>query len=282
MRWAFTIGETTGAIPQVPEAKNKKTRMPIVAAILAIVVVATVIAGTGLYFLNLNGQEPSPTGETIPLIYSYNAGEKMTYNLTETMAILGQKTTETGTTTIEILSAQAEIYTINTTTNTQYGSLSSIMTMDKTGRINDFDDLNSSVQQAFGPMSSRALMYGLGVNKSEVKVGESWQMPLNTQESYASLEGTMTCKVSEVKALTVPAGTYDVFKLEISMSNARFMSTSLNGTNIDMTMNLDGYCYLEKGTCRTVESKFEAKTSSSVMGQFASMEIEMQLTKHTR
>lgn len=282
MRWDFTSGETTGATPQVPEARNRKTRMPIVAVILAIVVVAVVIAGIGLFFLNLNGQESSPTGETIPLIYSYIAGEKMTYNLTETMDILGQKTMETGTTTMEILSAQADIYTINTTTDTQYGFLSSNITMDKTGRITDFGDLNSSVQQAFGPMSSRALMYGLGVNKSEVKVGESWQMPLSTQESYASLEGTMNCKVSQVKALTVPAGTYDVFKLEISMSNARYMSTSLNGTNIDMTMNLDGYYYLEKGTCRTVESKLEAKASSSVMGQFASTEIEMQLTKHTR
>lgn len=274
-------GETTGSTPQVPETPKRKTRIPIFAVILAIVVVVAVIAGTGLFFLNLNGEEPSPTGETIPLIYSYIAGEKMIYNLTQTMDILGRKTTETGTTTMEILSAQANIYTINTTINSRYGFLSSTITMDKTGRITDFGDLNSSMQQAFGPMSSRSLIYGLGGNKSEVKVGESWQIPLSTQESYANFEGAMNCKVSEVTTLAVPAGTYNVFKLEISMSNAR-MSTSLYDTNIDVTMNGEGYYYVERGTCRTVESKLELKLSGLVMGQTASMEIEMLLTEHTR
>ena len=50
--------------------------------------------------------------------------------------------------------------------------------------------------------------------KEEVKVGESWQIPMNAEVSGFVMEGTATYKVSEVKTLTVPAGTYNVFKID--------------------------------------------------------------------
>ena len=72
-------------------------------------------------------------------------------------------------------------------------------------------------------------------------------------------------------------------KLEISINNAHASTSSL-GTDIEMTMNANGYVYLEKGTGRTVELWFEETVSGSSMGSAANIELEMQmqLTEHIR
>jgi hypothetical protein len=249
---------------------------------LASVIVVAAVAGTGLYLLNLGGEEPSPTGEIISLTHSYSPSEKMTYNQTMTTDILGRKTTQTATTTMEVLSVQGDTYTIKTTTNTGYGSSSSTISMDKTGHITYLDGLNGSVQRELSPLSSLPLS-GSSFNKSQARVGESWQISLDAKTNTYSIEGTMNCKVSEVKALTVPAGTYNVFKLEMSISNYS-MSMNSTGANIDVVMDADGYYYLEKDTGLPVQMKLQAKVSGSTIGQSAnvSTEMEMQLTKHTR
>jgi hypothetical protein len=63
-----TSGETVIA-PQISETPKKRSRMPIIAGILAILIVATVVVGTGSYMLSLVGQEPSGTPSNTPTEY---------------------------------------------------------------------------------------------------------------------------------------------------------------------------------------------------------------------
>jgi len=260
---------------QPPRRSRKKLGIVVaLVAVIAVALVAVVFLANPSFFA---------MGETVPLTFSYNAGEKMTYSMTMTMDLMGQETTATGTSTLEVLSAQGDTYTIKTTTSVESaGSSSYTMTMDKTGRITDYGNLPESVQSSLNSMSFMP-GYGSTFPKPEVKVGESWQIPLDSEVSGVSLQGTVNCKVSEVKSLTVPAGTYNVFKMEISINNAHASTSSL-GTDIEMTMNANGHVYLEKGTGRTVELWFEETVSGSSMGSAANIDLEMQmqLTEHIR
>jgi hypothetical protein len=261
--------------PQPPRRSRKKLGIAVaLVAVVAVALVAVVFLANPTFFA---------MGETVPLTFSYSEGEKMTYSMTMTMDLMGQETTETGTSTVEILSVQGDTYTIRTTTDTESSpSVSYTMTMDKTGRITDYGSLPENVQQSLGSLSFLP-GYGSSFPKQEAKVGESWQIPLDTEVSGVSLEGAVNCKVSEVKSLTVPAGTYNVFKMEISINNAHASSSAL-GANIEMTMNANGYVYLEKGTGRTIELLFEETVSGTSTGATVSVDLEMQmqLTEHIR
>jgi len=100
--------------------------------------------------------------------------------------------------------------------------------------------------------------------------------------------GTINNKITETRRITVPAGTYDVFKLEFTSSEVTMTykpPPELNMTTpIEMSMTMKGYEYFEKGTCLTVEAKFEQTASISMMGQTISMSttLNMRLTEHTK
>jgi len=261
-----------------PPRRSKKTLWIVIGlvAIIGVALVAVVFLANPSFFA---------FGETIPLTFSYNAGEKMTYSITMNLEGLGQNVKQTGTETIEVLKVEGDTFTLKTTADMESSpSTSYTMTMDKTGRITDYGNLPESTKQSIESFSFLP-GYGGSFPKQEAKVGDNWQIPLDTVVSSVAIQGSVNCKISEVKSLTVPAGTYNVFKLEISIDNAK-ASTSSYGVNIDMTMNANGYVYLEKGTGRTIELQFEetvnAVSSSQEQAQNMKLGMQMQLTEFTR
>src|SRR3990170_951412 len=79
---------------QPPRRSRKKLWIAVgLVAIIAVALVAIVFLANPSFFAQ---------GETIPLTFNYNAGEKMTYSMTIWASIMGQTSNETGTSTIEI------------------------------------------------------------------------------------------------------------------------------------------------------------------------------------
>jgi len=264
--------------PLTPPRRSRKKLWIVIGlvAVIGVALVAVVFLANPSFFA---------LGETIPLTFSYNAGEKMTYSITMNLEGLGQNVKQTGTETIEVLKVEGDTFTIKTTVDTESSpSTSYTITIDKTGRITDYGNLPESTKQQLQSFSFLP-GYGGSFPKQEAKVGDSWQIPLDTVVSSVGIQGTVNCKISEVKSLTVPAGTYNVFKLEITIDNAK-ASTSSYGVDVDVTMNANGYVYLEKGTGRTIELQFEetvnAVSSSEEQAQNMKIGMEMQLTNLVR
>jgi hypothetical protein len=223
---------------------------------------------------------------------NYVQGEKMTYEIDMTMEMMGQEFSYTMTLMIEILYKENGTYTVRTTfglmNQTQPMATYSITAkVNETGHTVEFLDVPPDFQQT---MSSFSFMPGNGFYfpKGEAKVGDSWQIPIDMQTEEFNFTGTINNKITETRRINVPAGTYDVFKLEFTSSefNLEYETPpELNMTEpIEIDMTMKGYEYFEKGTCRVVEAKIEQTTSMSMMGQTISVTItlDMKLTKHTR
>ena len=92
--------------------------------------------------------------------------------------------------------------------------------------------------------------------------------------------------------LTVPAGTYKVFRIDLSCNNLKmdYQSPLSNFTNIiqfDINMNADiNYqIYIEYGTMRQIKSSVQETitlSSASTTGYSMSMNMDMTLIEHTK
>jgi len=205
----------------------------------------------------------------------------MTYEMTMTMNMMGQTYTQTGTISMETLSLDGEIYTIRQTMQFQGQQFSYTMKMDKTGRLVDYSGLPFQSQQ----MSYSFIgMPGFGsyFPKAEMKVGESGQIPLSMSSSGYTMTGTVYFRVSETRSVTVPAGTYNAFKMEITAPNIQ-VNYGQPGATVNMVVNLNGYQYLEMGTCRPIEFNIQETVTGTSMGLTYSMTMTMQmrLVQHT-
>ena len=262
---------------QAPKPKPRKKRYFLIGLIVLIV---TVVAfGTWLM----------APAEVVALEVNYSQGEKMTYEIDISMKMMGQEFSYTIIIRMEILEKEDGIYTIRQsfTSDLLDQTYSFTVRINKTGNVVEFLDVPPELQQT---MSSFSFMPGNGLYfpKEEAKVGDSWQIPIDMQTEEFNLTGTINNKITETRRITVPAGTYDVFKLEFTSSEVTMTykpPPELNMTTpIEMSMTMKGYEYFEKGTCLTVEAKFEQTASISMMGQTISMSttLNMRLTEHTK
>jgi hypothetical protein len=150
--------------------------------------------------------------------------------------------------------------------------------MDKSGRLVDASNLSSDVQQwqgMFGTMPG----FGFQSDKTEAKVRETWQLPLNMSVSGITISGTMNCKFGDIQNVTLGAGTYKAFKIDASTGN---FHASTTGVSVDM--NLNGQMHLEYGTCRLLDLNIQATatTSSGTQTLTMSENMQMQLTQHIK
>ncbi|MCW4020873.1 MAG: hypothetical protein NWF14_06575 [Candidatus Bathyarchaeota archaeon] len=230
--------------------------------------------------------------EVVALGINYSQGEKMTYEIDITMKMVGQEFSYPMTYIIEILDKQNGIYTMRTTfslMNQTHPTATYSITarVNETGHTIEFLDVPPEFQQT---MSSFSFMPGNGFYfpTEKAKVGDSWQISIDTQPEEFNLTGTINNEITETRRITVPAGTYDVFKLEVTSSEFTLVvkpPPELSMTeSIEIGMTMKGYEYFEKGTCRVIEAKFEQTTNMSMMGQTISITItlDMRLTEHVK
>jgi len=229
----------------------------------------------------------------IPLSVNYTVGEKMIYNTTETMTTQVYNTTvaagQTGPTpstigynsteSVEVVDFDGEYYTLNHTVTLimeQWSPMpfSFVETVNKTGFSSYFHSVGTQqvvYNASSNPFGSYQFISAL-LARPEVKVGDTWQVPMSTgNSSFACIHGNLTVTFGGIQDITVPAGTYEVFKIDFSSNNLSIgfnFPINATSTNIPTTINMSisGQKYLEYKTCREIESKIEM-THSYLIGE---------------
>lgn len=267
---------TEQAPSQPPSSKRPRKRTYAVLGIVAVVAVAL-----ALMFVFLT---PPNVGTIIPLSYNYTPGEEMTYNMTATVTnATGQNTSTTATFSMNIISFDGQNYTINETTAMQgpWGSPTSFTITEKMNKTGYATYLNgpAGTQQTYSTFGNIASFF----QKDQARVGETWQVPVNWGNSSYGFNGTFTYKFGDIQEITVPAGTYQVFKIDLSGSN---LTMILNTPTMSITENttVNGQMHLQYGTCRLIDYNLQSSVSILQGAQASTQNVSMQmkLVKHTK
>lgn len=221
---------------------------------------------------------------SIPLNVNYNVGEKMVYNTTNSISYLvanstlpsgndgltTNNVTITGQETMEVLSFDGEFYTINNTLTMTIQSrplsFSMLEKMNNTGYSAFLFTLgNTSEEIPNGPLDNP--QFAQLLNRPVVKVGDSvtCQYPvLGNVSSNLQTTGDVTLTFKGIQDLSVPTGTYKVFRIDLTGNSKSTIKLSLplNGnfltptepTTITTNSSINEQLYFEYGTMRQIES----------------------------
>jgi hypothetical protein len=237
-------------------------------------VVAVVIIVVALMF-------PKNVGATVPLNVDYAVGETMIYHQTQTVTFQANnsstpyafsamppqnETTISTTITAVVIDFDGQYYTFNYTVDTLSSgksingvTFSYLEKINKTGYTSHILTGDSTVR--LSNSSGNPVVKGF-LNKIEVHIGESWTVPLISQ-ALGSVEAELTLTFVGIEEITVPAGIYNVVRVDFLSSNYTKAVTvpqstfSDNRTVIVPTVNviLSGQMYMEYGTCKQIKSE---------------------------
>jgi hypothetical protein len=217
---------------------------------------------------------------TLPLNVDYTVGEKMIYDMVENitsqrsdmattegkMALPPNTRTFYFMVTEEVVDFDGECYTLNHTViagiQGQNHSVSFMERMNKTGFSSN---LLPEGTQAMVSNTSSNLIVSAVLARPEVKVGESWQVPFSTGNANTSMTGTLTLTFGDIQSITVPAGTYTVFRIDASGTDL-VMNVNIpfaNRMNVSTTVNMNQQMYIEYGTCKQIQSDVQSVVTVS-------------------
>ena len=246
-------------------------------AVAAIILVAVVVIA--VFFV------PRGATDSIPLSLNYEVGEEMVYNTTETgqSGQFNSTSSINSMSTLKVVSFDGDYYTLNHTITTMLNrpiSVSMIERINKTGYARYF--LPGTTENLFGNTSSNPVLAAL-LSKPEAKVGDTWQIPLDTGNSTMGTTGSLTLTFAGIQDLTVPAGAYRVFRIDVSSSNLASHVEISEGKS-DTTMSFTGSIYMEYGTCRQIKSYIQISMAiqSTVLNSSMSYSSQMTLTQHLK
>ena len=227
----------------------------------------------------------------MPLNYDYVPGEQMTYNMslyeTDTRASwAGLNLNQSGNMTLDVVSFDGENYTIKQTTafTSSSGAITTTSTtsdtfqVNKTGYLMSINGNSAFVQK----LSSWLGNFISAFEKNETEAGDTWQIPLSdlypTSNSTFVFGGNLTETFGDIQNLTVPAGTYRVFSVDVSGDNLTMAANypPLN-TSISENITTNGREYLEYGTNRMIEMNMQMSISILQNGQTSEQGISEQI-----
>ena len=244
---------------------------------------------------------------SIPLNVNYTVGEKMVYDATMTSSFQsGNSALTTGITsqlsnntsinmqqTIEVTGFDGEYYTLNHTmtlsTNSKPLSISLTEKMNKTGYSAYLLDLGTTQQEIPNDGVTSTSYLAQLLSKPEVKVGDSLEVPFPSGNSSIGITGDLTMTFKGLQDLTVPAGTFKVFRIDITSNNLKmnynFPMGSLSNitpANITMSLDMNSQMYIEYGTMRQIKSSMQETVSmqSATLNYGMSTNMDMTLVEH--
>jgi hypothetical protein len=249
-----------------------------------------------------------PLGQAvIPLNVDYTVGEKMVYDSTITASydnsalatgsstIMPKNTTINSQQTIEVTGFDGEYYTLNHTMTMNLSnrpiSISMIEKMNKTGYSAYLLNLGSSQQEIPNNGVTSTSYLAQLLNQPEVKVGDSVNVPFPTGNSSLGITGGLKMTFKGIQDLTVPAGTYKVFRVDITSNDLKMNYQSpLSGlsnftpANITISMDMNYQIYIEYGTMRQIKASMQesVSTQSATMNYEMNMSMDMTLIEHTK
>ena len=276
----FTTDAPTSEKPSLTDqpaiSSGRRFGKKVYAIAMIILVAVVVIAAFSI---------PRGTGDSIPLSLNYQVGEEMVYNTTETgqSGQLNSTSSLHSTSTLKVVSFDGEYYTLNRTITTMLNrpiSVSMTEKINKTGYAKYF--LPGNTQNLFGNSSSNPVLAAL-LSNPEAKIGDTWQIPLNTGNSTRGTAGSLTLTFAGIQDLTVPAGTYRVFRIDVSSSNLASHVDIPEGKS-DTEMSFTGSMYMEYGTCRQIKSDVQASMTiqSTALNSSLSYSSHMTLVQHIK
>ena len=269
-------------IPSSPETQEEAvkpkagTRRYLLVGLLLVAIVATASIVTVNQFL------PSVSGDLVSVGMNYEVGEKMTYEIKTTVEMLNMPISSEYTLQMEVLSFDGENYTIKQTMTIEQQEFSYTMKINRMGQMVEYNESAVEIDEAFSSLFGVS-GYGAQFTSDEVRVGESWEIPINITEEAINIQGTLSYMLSEIATVTVPAGTYDVLKIEAEISDMQ-SSTSIGELDMQTVSNMNGYALLEKDSCMLIELNMDQVTTMLAMGETTSMatNLQMQLVEHTK
>lgn len=282
------------AMPSV-DPKRFRRKFLVLAAVIAVAIILSAL------FI----QQGSAV---IPLNVDYQVGEKMVYDTTvsstfeyynSTLSLPTSNYSPNGTAiksqqTIEVTDFDGEYYTLNHTIsinlNNHPVSASLIEKMNKTGYSAYIINLGTSQQQVpnNGPTSVSYLVQLL--NKQEVKVGDSIEVPFPISSSSVGITGSLIMTFKGFEDLTVPAGTYRVFRIDLTSNNLKMNyrppinQPNITPVNISMGMDMNYQIYIEYGTMREIKASMQqsVEMQSSTLSYAMTMNMDMALVQHIK
>jgi hypothetical protein len=275
--------ETPSEQPTLPAPTRKWFGKKLYAAIAVAVVVVIVVALL------------IPQGAAIiPLSVEYTVGERMVYDVTETVAMqmsnsttgsaLGLSSNSTVTmdskTTVDVVDFDGEVYTLNHTLNMELlGKPVSFSYLEKVNQTGYTTMLLPGATETLAPSigSQDPVLTGI-LGKSQVKVGDTWEIPLNANNASIGITGSLVLTFKGIQEITVPAGTYKVFRVDMTSKDVGMQTSALS-----TTMSVNGEYYVEFETGRQIENNIQMTTQSQVMGVDTSitMSATTTLVQHT-
>jgi hypothetical protein len=264
------------------EIKRSKRKFYAIVAVIAVTVLA-------MAFLI-----PRGLGNSIPLNLKYQVGEKMIYNTKEQVKQNTNAGNITSTSSLEVIDFDGEFYTLNRSLNTNIGGtypISYIEKVNKTGYASYF--LPGETEHLFGNTSSNPVLAAL-LSKPEAKIGDTWEIPLNTGNLTIGTTGKLALTFRDIEDLQVPAGTYKVFRIDISSNDLTSYTRILGNTSIpeapayittsNINVAFNGQLYLEYGTCRQIKSdvQIDLTIQSEVLNYSISCFSTTTLTEHIK
>jgi len=259
------------------EAEPKLAVKPYLVVILVLIVV---VASTFVLNQSLipDNNVPVPEGGV------YIVREKMTYKQTVTHEMNNGTSSFDYTLAVEVVGFDGEHYTLE---HKKWGALypthsSSYTTKtDLRGNTIKFENFPVEPDDPFNLFP----VYGTEVPfpSEDVDVGESWQIPIDIEREGVKVDATMNYTLSEITTVTVPAGTYEVLKIQAEVPD--FVATGIvDGKETHSESTFSSYILLEKGShllveYNTVQLTTETTVSSTRSGKTIT---QMQLTQHTK
>jgi hypothetical protein len=228
-------------------------------------------------------------GESIPLSLNYTVGDQMVYDINYFVLkeVYNPEETQTYnfTSTQKVVDFDGNTYKINTKVTSTIDSSS-----------HPAQDVNVSKPSFYknfmAPGYPKAIFVDVSANptlaaylaSNTVKAGDVWQIPVNTGNESFGMTGNMTFIFGNVQNLTVPAGTYAVFKIEVNSSpltvHANLQPDPLNMNQINgRSIVLSGQTFLEYGTCRLIRAELQQETTLP-SGDTGTMYTEQILQEH--
>ncbi len=248
-----------------PQLPAKRSNLFAKKTLAAIAIIAAVVIAIALFI---------PRGAAvIPLNVNYVVGEKMIYDTTMTGTYdfgdpgLGfavpSNISFSPQQTMEVMDFDGQYYTLNHTTTMGVGnnsySYSILEKVNKTGYSSYFFNFGNQTTEIPSGITGTPYLTQL-LSKPEVRVGDTLTIPFpNTSFLGSAMSGNITMTFKGFEDLTVPAGTYRVFRIDIGTGdqglsyNIPVGSSSLNFLS-SMHMDMSYQVYLEYGTMRQIKS----------------------------
>ncbi len=155
--------------------------------------------------------------------------------------------------------------------------------MNRTGYSTSFVPQAPNVLASNSSGNSNPAVTGL-LEKSDVKVGDTWAIPVSTNGSMSSSNGNVTLKFVDIQDITVPAGTYKVFRVDSSSNdtvlNLNLAQPNFNATpTISIDIAMSGQTYVEYDTGRQIESDMHIQ--STIQSEISTPTSDLNSTTQT-